>query len=52
MSKQVDWERDDLFHVAFDSLAVFLASEVSRHFLIRHYYELYEYTVYVYREAG
>ena len=50
MSKQVDWERDDLFHVPFDALATFLASQVSRHFVIRHDYGLYEYTVYVYRQ--
>ena len=51
MSKQVDWERDDLFHVPFDALATFLSSQVSRHFVIRHDYGLYEYTVYVYRQA-
>lgn len=49
MSKQVDWERDDLFHLPFDALAEFLVSRVSRHFVIRHDYGLYEYTVYVYR---
>lgn len=51
MSKQVDWERDDLFHVPFDTLASFLTSELSRHFVIRHDYGLYDYTVYVYRQA-
>ncbi len=51
MSKQVEWERDDLFHVPFDDLAGFLTSEVSRHFRFRHDYGLYEYTTYVYRES-
>ena len=50
MSKQVDWERDDLFHLPMDVLASFLAREISRHFVIRHDYGLYEYTAYVYRE--
>jgi hypothetical protein len=50
MSKQVDWERDDLFHLPLDVLASFLAREVSRHFVIRHDYGLYEYTTYVYRD--
>lgn len=50
MSKQVEWERDDLFHVPFDDLATFLAQEVSRHFTIRHDYGLYEYTTYVFHE--
>ena len=50
MSTQVDWERDDLFHLQFDELASFLSSELSRHFVVRHDYGLYEYTTYVYRE--
>lgn len=49
MSKQVDWERDDLFHLPFDILAAILTKEVSRHFVIRHDYRLYEYTAYVFR---
>jgi SAM-dependent methyltransferase len=50
MSTQVDWERDDLFHLPMDELASFLSSHISRHFVIRHDYGLYEYTTYVYRE--
>ncbi len=49
MSKQVEWERDDLFHLPFDPMASFLTKEISRNFVIRHDYGLYEYTVYVYR---
>jgi cyclopropane fatty-acyl-phospholipid synthase-like methyltransferase len=49
MSKQVEWEREDLFHLPFDVLAAFLAEDVSRSFVIRHDYGLYEYTTYVYR---
>jgi cyclopropane fatty-acyl-phospholipid synthase-like methyltransferase len=49
MSKQVDWEREDLFHLPFDVLASFLTSSISRNFVIRHDYGLYEYTAYVYR---
>lgn len=48
MSKHVDWERDDLFHLPLDSLAHFLTNNLSRHFLIRNDYGLYEYTAYVY----
>jgi cyclopropane fatty-acyl-phospholipid synthase-like methyltransferase len=51
MSPQVDWERDDLFHLPFDVLASFLAREVSRHFVVRHDYGLYEYTTYVYCDS-
>lgn len=49
MSKHVDWERDDLFHLPFDLLAGFLSNEVSRNFVFRNDYKLYEYTTYVYR---
>lgn len=50
MSKHVDWEREDLFHVPFDDLVSFLRKYLSRHFVIRNDYGLYEYTVYVYKE--
>jgi 2-polyprenyl-3-methyl-5-hydroxy-6-metoxy-1,4-benzoquinol methylase len=49
MSKQVDWERDDLFHLSLDELAAFLSDSVSRNFIIRNDYGLWEYTVYVYK---
>ena len=49
MSKHVDWERDNLFHLPFDTLASFLKKEITRNFIIRNDYGLYEYTVYVYK---
>lgn len=49
MSKQVDWEREDLFHLPLDLLADFLTRNISRNFVIRNDYGLYEYTTYVYR---
>lgn len=52
MSKAVDWEREDLFHLPTDTLIAFLVGELSRNFVIRNDYGLYEYTVYVYREPA
>ena len=52
INKQVEWERDDLFHVPVDELLTFLSYEVSRHVVVRHDYGLYEFTVYVYREPS
>lgn len=49
MSKAVDWERDDLFHLSKDLLADFLTKSISRKFIIRNDYGLYEYTVYIYK---
>jgi SAM-dependent methyltransferase len=51
MSKAVDWERDDLFHLSIDKLMDFLTKQISRHVVIRHDYGLYEYTAYVYKRA-
>jgi cyclopropane fatty-acyl-phospholipid synthase-like methyltransferase len=50
MSPHVDWERQDLFYLPLDSLAAFLVKELSRDFVIRNDYGLYEYTTYVYRK--
>ena len=50
MSKHVDWERNELFHLPFDTLADFLTKELSRNFVFRNNYGLYEYTTYVYHE--
>lgn len=52
MSKLVEWEREDLFHLPFDVMAGFVASALSRHLVIRHDYEAYEYTTYVYRSPS
>jgi len=49
MSKHVDWERDDLFHLPFDTLARYLIASLTRNFVIRSDYGLYEYTTYIYR---
>ena len=51
MSAQVDWKRDDLFHVPFDTMASLVKTRLSRHFRFRQDYGLYEFTTYVYREA-
>ena len=50
MSSHVDYERDDLFHLSHDVLADFLVKNLSRDYVIRNDYGLYEYTVYVYKE--
>lgn len=49
MSKHVDWEREDLFHVGLDELGWYLKNNLSRNFIIRNDYKLYEYTTYVYK---
>jgi SAM-dependent methyltransferase len=52
MTKHVDWEREDLFHLPFDLLATFLKREITRNFIIRNDYGLYEYTVYLFKESN
>lgn len=52
MSGHVDWQREDLFHLPYDTLAAFLRAEVSRHYVLRADYGLHEYTAYVFREGS
>jgi len=49
MSKAVDWEREDLFHLSADLLIGFMTKQLSRNFIIRNDYGLYEYTTYIYK---
>ncbi len=49
MSTAVDWERDDLFHLPLDRLTKFLTTRLSRDFIIRNDYGLYEFTTYIYK---
>lgn len=46
MSKHVDWEREDLFHVGFDEMAALLRPLVGRQIGFRADYGLYEYVTY------
>ena len=48
MSTNVDWQRDDLFHVPLDQLTNFIVNNLSRNYVIRNDYGLYEYTTYIY----
>ena len=49
MSTLVDWERDDLFHLPIETMSRFVWENLSRHFAVRHDYQAYEYTTYIYR---
>jgi dTDP-4-amino-4,6-dideoxygalactose transaminase/SAM-dependent methyltransferase len=49
MSKIVDWEREDLFHLAMDDAARFLHELAGRRVRIRADYGLFEYTAFAYR---
>ena len=50
MSKDVDWEREDLFHLPLNDLSDFLTKKIGRNFVVRYDYGLYEYSVYVYKD--
>ena len=51
MSKNVDWERDDLFHVSKDELEKFMSKQLTRNIVFRADYKLFEYTVYLYKDS-
>lgn len=50
MSLNVDWQRDDLFHVSMDQLGRWITDNLSKNFTFRHDYSLYEYTTYIYKD--
>lgn len=49
MSKVLDFERNDLFHVSFDELSMWVYDNLSSKFTIRQDYGLREFTMYVYK---
>jgi SAM-dependent methyltransferase len=49
MSFHVDWQREDLFHVPFDRMAEIVRLNLSRNYIFRADYGLFEYSVYVYK---
>ena len=52
MSKVVDWERDDLFHLPMDDAARLLHRLAGRRVRFRADYGLYEYTAYAFKPQG
>ena len=48
MSEHVDWIREDLYYLSQDKLTQFICQNISRKYIIRSDYGLYEYTIYVY----
>jgi len=50
MSPCVDWKGEALFHPTFDEIVAIVERTLSRHFVLRNDYGLYEFTCYVYRE--
>jgi len=49
MSKYVDWENKSLFHLPIDYMLDFVTKNLSRNFIIRSDYKLFEYTTYIYK---
>jgi hypothetical protein len=50
MSKHVDWERSDLFHLPYDQAAEFLHRLAGRNIAFRADYGLYEYTCFAFKQ--
>lgn len=50
MSKSVDWESEELYHPDPGVLLEFVAREMTKHYVLRNDYGLYETTIYLYRE--
>jgi SAM-dependent methyltransferase len=50
MSPYVDFKKDGAFHLEINQLSEFIITNLSRNFVIRHDYGLYEYTCYIYKD--
>ena len=51
LTKHVDWEDDTLYYCSVADITSLCASNLSRRFVIRHDYPLYEFTVYAYKNS-
>lgn len=51
MSKNVDWERDDLFYLDKTEFSTCIKKDLSPHFKFCSDYGLYEYTAYIYKSS-
>jgi SAM-dependent methyltransferase len=49
MSKDVSWRRKDLFYYDYNKLSELLTKKISRNFIFRYDYKLFEYTTYVFK---
>jgi len=49
MTPLADWYDEKLFYLSFDKLTYFLKNKISKNLIINHNYNLWEYTVYVYK---
>lgn len=52
MSTYVNKQREDLFHVPVQDLIKSVVTNLSRHFILRNDYGLYDYTIYLYQNAS
>ena len=51
MSTNVDWKRKDLFHLSKIDFSKFLTAKISKNFLFREDYGLYEFTTYIRKDT-
>ena len=50
MTEYVDWKEKDLYYCSIGDIISFCANNLSRWFILRHDYQLWEFTVYIYKE--
>ncbi|CAB3290117.1 Methyltransferase domain [Methanocaldococcus lauensis] len=49
LTQYVDWEEEDLYYCKIPEIIDFCVSKLSRWFVVRHDYQLYEFTMYIYK---
>jgi len=50
MTEYVDWRDSSLYYCPINEIIIFCVDNLSRWFVIRHDYQLWEFTVYIYKE--
>lgn len=49
MRNDVDFKREDLFYSSFDKLNIFIKKKLSKNFIFRADYKLFEFTTYIFK---
>ena len=50
MTEYVDWKEEDLYYCSIRDIIPFCVNNLSRWFVVRHDYQLWEFTMYIYKE--
>ncbi len=50
VTEYVDWKEENLYYCSIGDIMSFCVNNLSRYFIVRHDYQLWEFTMYIYKE--